>query len=79
RVPYARLPGGLWRNPADRFVDPGFILVTAFDTGLSRYVVQLVRLGDGHVVRTYAPDIAAIDARSTFRSALVDLSRDKTN
>lgn len=79
RVPYARLPGGLWRNPADRFVDPGFILVTAFDTDLSRYVVRLVRLGDGHVVRTYAPDIAAIDARSTFRSALVDLSRDKTN
>ncbi|KPF54642.1 hypothetical protein IP65_08015 [Novosphingobium sp. AAP1] len=75
--PYEPLPGGLWRRPG--FVDPGYILLTVFDTARRRWVVQLLRLRDGEVVRTYAPDIAAILAHSTFRSALIDLARDKTN
>jgi len=75
--PYEPLPGGLWRRPG--FVDPGYILLTVFDTARRRWVVQLLRLRDGQVVRTYAPDIAAILAHSTFRSALIDLARDKTN
>jgi len=76
---YAPTPGGLWRNPAQPLVDPGALLVTVFDTVRKRYVVKLVRLSDGHVLHDYAPDIAAIDARSTFHSDLIDLSRDKTN
>jgi hypothetical protein len=76
---YMPLPGGLWRNPAQPLVDRGALLVTVFDTARKRYVVKLLRLSDGHVLRDYAPDMAAIDARSTFHSALVDLSRDKTN
>jgi len=78
--PYAehrlpRQPEGLWRNPA--FTDPGYILLTAFDERLKRPVVRLMRLGDGAVIRQYAPDIDAVNRRSTFRSDLTDLKRDR--
>ncbi|MBO9713613.1 arylsulfotransferase family protein [Sphingomonas sp.] len=76
---YERLPGGLWRNPAQPFVDPGYVLVTDFDTGHARRVVRLVRLSDGRVMREYEPDIEAVHRKSTFKSALADLGRDKTN
>lgn len=78
--PYAdgalpRVPQGLVRNPA--FSDPGYLLLTAFDEGLKRPVVRLLRLSDGGIVRQYTPDIAAMNARSTFTSALIDLKRDR--
>jgi hypothetical protein len=75
--PYEPLPGGLWRRPG--FVDPGYILLTVFDTARRRWVVQLLRLRDGQVVRTYARISPRSWRRSTFRSALIDLARDKTN
>lgn len=74
---YSRLPGGLTRNPG--FVDPGYMLVTAFDTRRSRYVVRMIRLADGAVMRDYAPDIAAVHRMSHVQSELIDLKRDKTN
>lgn len=78
--PYAggklpRTPQGLVRNPA--FTDPGYLLLTAFDEGLKRPVVRLMRLSDGAIVRQYAPDIAAINRQSRFTSALIDLRRDR--
>ncbi len=68
---------GLWRNPAQPFTDPGYVLLTAFDEGLKRPVVRLMRLDDGAIVHQYAPDIAAVNRRSTFTSALIDLKRDR--
>jgi len=78
--PYAddtlpKQPPGLWRNTA--FKDPGFVLLTAFDEGLKRPVVRLVRLSDGAVLHQYAPDITAMNGRSAFTSALIDLKRDR--
>ena len=70
-------PQGLWRNAAQPFTDPGYVLLTAFDEGLKRPVVRLMRLSDGAVVHQYAPDIAAVNRRSTFTSALIDLKRDR--
>ena len=70
-----RVPQGLVRNPA--FSDPGAILLTAFDEGLKRPVVRLIRLSDGAVLHQYAPDIDAVNRRSTFTSALIDLKRDR--
>ncbi len=80
--PYAdgdlpRQPQGLWRNTAQPFTDPGYVLLTAFDETLKRPVVRLMRLSDGAVVHQYAPDIAAMNRRSTFTSALIDLRRDR--
>jgi hypothetical protein len=76
---YRPRPGGLWRNPAQPLVDPGALLVTVFDTARKRYIIRLVRLSDGRTLRDYVPDFAAIDAPSTFKSALTDLARDKTD
>jgi len=58
------LPNGFWRNPAQPLVDPGYVLLTAFDDALSRPVVRLLRLSDGAVVHEYRPDIDTINARS---------------
>jgi hypothetical protein len=74
---YARLPGGLTRNPA--FTDPGYLLLSDFDTARSRRVVKLIRLSDGKLLRDYAPDVGQVHAGSTFRSELIDLKRDKGN
>jgi len=74
---YRRWPGGLQRNTAQPFVDPGYILVTAFDGARARPVVQLVRLSDGRILRSYAPDIDAVNARSRFTSNLIILKRDR--
>ena len=78
--PYAdgglpKVAQGMVRNPA--FADPGFLLLTAFDEGLKRPVVRLMRLSDGTIVHQYTPDIAAMNTRSTFTSALIDLKRDR--
>ncbi|WP_157220363.1 arylsulfotransferase family protein [Flavisphingomonas formosensis] len=75
--PDALLPNGFWRNTAQPLVDPGYILLTSFSDALRRPVVRLLRLSDGVVVHEYRPDIDAINARSHFRSALVDLERDR--
>ncbi len=80
--PYAagKLPKqaqGLWRNTAQPFIDPGYLLLTAFDEKLKRPVIRLMRLSDGAIVHQYAPDIATINRRSTFTSALIDLKRDR--
>lgn len=74
---YQALPGGFTRNAAQPFVDPGYMLLTAFDEAQRRPVLQLIRLSDGRLMRTYRPDITAINARSTFTSALIDLKRDR--
>jgi hypothetical protein len=74
---YERLPNGFWRNGAQPFVDPGFVLLTAIDERRHRPVVRLLRLSDGRIVHEYRPDIDAINARSRFRSPLIDLSRDR--
>lgn len=74
---YARLRAGFSRNPAQPFVDPGYVLLTAFDEKAGRSVVRLVRLRDGRIVHEYRPDIDAINVRSRFTSALVDLKRDR--
>ena len=78
--PYAggklpKTPQGLVRNPG--FSDPGYLLLTAFDEGLKRPVVRLMRLSDGTIVHQYAPDIAAVNRQSHFTSALIDLKRDR--
>jgi hypothetical protein len=74
---YRRQPAGLWRNPAQPFVDPGYMLVTTYGSGRPRPVVQLVRLSDGRVMRDFAPDVDAANARSTFTSDLIILKRDR--
>jgi len=74
---YEPVPNGFWRNPAQSLVDPGYVLLTAFDETLKRPVVRLLRLSDGATVHEYRPDIDAINARSHFQSALVDLERDR--
>jgi hypothetical protein len=71
------LPGGFWRNPAQPFTDPGYELLTAFDEAAGRPVIRLIRLRDGRVIHEYRPDIDGINARSRFRSALIDLQRDR--
>lgn len=75
--PFVRRPQGLWRNPAQPLVDPGYALLTAFDEPLGRPVLRLLRLSDGAVMHQYAPDIGAMNRRSTFRSTLIDLKRDR--
>lgn len=74
---YRRQPGGLWRNPGLAFTDPGYMLITAYGAGKPRPVVQLLRLGDGRVMREFAPDVDAANARSTFTSDLIVLKRDR--
>lgn len=74
---YDPLPNGFRRNTAQPFVDPGYVLLTAFDDRLLRPVIRLIRLSDGQVVHEYRPDIDAINARSHVSSALIDLKRDR--
>jgi hypothetical protein len=74
---YEHLPDGLWRNPAAAFTDPGYVLLTAFDDAHNRAEVHLLRLSDGKLLHRYVPDNADINARSHFKSALIDLKRDK--
>ncbi len=76
--PYPALPPGFQRNTARAFVDRGYALITPYDTKRGRATIQLIRLSDGKLLKEWLPDIAAINARSTFRSAIVDLARDKS-
>ena len=74
---YLPQPGGFRRNAAQPFADPGYVLLTAYDERRARPIVRLMRLRDGAVVHDYAPDVDAINARSTFASPLINLKRDR--
>lgn len=74
-APLPRLPDGL-AIAAGQPRDDGYALIARYEPRARRSVVLLIRLADGAVLRRYAPDIAAINARSSLRSALVDLPRD---
>lgn len=76
--PYRQLPAGFQRNTLRPFVDPGYALITPYDTKRGRATVQLIRLSDGKMLKEWMPDVAAINARSHFSSAIVDLYRDKS-
>jgi hypothetical protein len=77
-APYQKLPAGFRRNTLRSFVDPGYALITPYDTKRGRATIQLIRLSDGSILKEWLPDIAAINARSRFHSAIVDLYRDKS-
>jgi hypothetical protein len=70
----APLADGLALAPGWR--DDGYALFSRYDEPAGRYVVLLMRLSDGAVLRRYAPDIAAINARSKLRSAITDIRHD---
>ena len=72
---FEKLPAGFWRDPA--FTDEGYALISPYDSARGRSVVQLVRLSDGAVLRTVAPDVDSANAASTFASALTDVRQDK--
>ncbi|MBC9032970.1 hypothetical protein IAG41_11245 [Sphingomonas sp. JC676] len=72
-----RSPAGFWRDPGTAFEDPGYALISPFDLKRGRSVVRLMRLSDGAALREIVPDVDAVNARSRFRSALVDPRRDK--
>jgi len=76
--PYEKLPAGFARNTARAFVDPGYALITPYDTRRGRATIQLLRLSDGRILKEWLPDVAAINAQSHFHSAIVDLYRDKS-
>ena len=73
-----KVRAGLWRNPAQPLVDPGYLLFTGYDDKLRRPVIRLMRLSDGVFVHEYAPDINAVNRRSTFSSPLIDLKRERS-
>ena len=75
---YTPEPGGLHYAAGQGFVDPGYVLLTEFSNARQQRVIRLMRLSDGKVLREYAPDVRAMLQGSTFRSAIVDLRRDKT-
>lgn len=64
------LPDGFWRNPKTSFVDDGYALIPHYEETLHRYIVDLIRLSDGKIIRTYAPDIADINRRSQIGSLI---------
>lgn len=70
------LPAGFSRDA--RFSDDGFLLISHYSPEQLRNVVDLVRAGDGKLLRRYAPDIAAINRRSAMRTPLLNLERDKS-
>jgi hypothetical protein len=76
--PYQKLPAGFRRNTLRSFIDPGYALITPYDTKRGRATIQLIRLSDGRMLKEWLPDVAAINARSHFHSAIVDLYRDKS-
>jgi hypothetical protein len=76
--PYEKLSAGFRRNTLRPFVDPGYALITPYDTKRGRATIQLIRLSDGKMLKEWLPDVAAINGRSHFRSAIVDLYRDKS-
>ena len=75
---YEKLPAGFQRNTAAAFVDPGYVLITPYDPKRGRATIQLIRLSDGALLKEWLPDVAAINAQSRFKSAIVDLARDKS-
>lgn len=50
------------------FVDPGYLLVPAYDPARGRPVVRLVRLADGKVLRAWAPDTAPLQTEAERRA-----------
>ncbi|CAN5659993.1 hypothetical protein BH10PSE14_BH10PSE14_28110 [soil metagenome] len=70
------LPDGFSARAAD-FTDPGFVLIARSDPNRRRSIVQIARVRDGKVLKEYAPDIGAINARSTMRSPLLSVSQSR--
>lgn len=71
-----KLPDGLWVNPAASIRDDGYLLVSRYRPERKRFVVEILRLADGKVLHSYAPNVNAIHSRSRMVSPLVDLTRD---
>ena len=53
------------------------LLLARFNGDENRSVVEIVNLQNGAVLHRYAPDIGALNRRSTIKAEFIDLSRDK--
>jgi hypothetical protein len=71
------LPNGYWKRKGFNADRQNFMLLSRYEEARGRFTVQIVRLSDGVVLKTYTPDINAINARSRLRTPLLDLARDK--
>jgi hypothetical protein len=69
------VPAGF--SAASAFRDDGYLLLSRYDPDRRRNLVELRRAADGVVLRTFAPDIAAINRRSRLQTPFLDLARDK--
>lgn len=70
------LPDGFAINRRQPLADAGYALFVRYSQPAGRFVALLTRLSDGAVLRRYAPDTAAINARSTLHSPIVDIRRE---
>lgn len=75
--PRQKLPAGFRRNASQTYVDKGHVLVSHYSAEAGRYVVRLMRLGDGAILHEYRPDAEEMIRRSKMKTALVDLRRDR--
>jgi hypothetical protein len=73
---YPRVDDGFSKFDMTRRNDDDFLLLSRFDERRGRYVVQIVRLYDGLILKTFKPDITQINRRSSLDSSLLDLARD---
>lgn len=71
-----KIPDGLHRKELSG-KDPELVLVARYDSAAHRFIVALTDMRNGTVLRRYAPDIKAINARSKMSSPLIDLARDR--
>ncbi len=55
-----------------------YLLLSRYDAGRERSIVELVDLAANRIIHTWLPDFEAINARSQIQSNLVDLARDRT-
>ena len=67
------LPAGLQR--AAGYDDDGYLLLSAYFPERERFMARIVRLRDGRVLHEYAPDMAAIHARSRLDTPLLNPER----
>lgn len=71
-----KLRDGLHRHePPGKEAD--LVLVARYDSAARRFIVAMTNMQNGSVLRRYAPDIAAINARSKISSPLIDLAKDR--
>lgn len=75
--PRPKIPDGLWVNPQAGMTDDGFLLVSRYRAERKRFVVELLDLSSGKILKTWAPDITAIIDRSEVRAPFVNLKRDQ--